>query len=119
MLGLRLDWLNDIVRARRPERLPVVLSRNDVRALLARLDGPVWLMASLMYGSGLRLLECVELRVKDVDVAAGEIRVRDGKGRNDLHPRPEPWRPRCAEPARRARMMFGASYSDTEFWINR
>ena len=83
MLGLRLDWLNDIVRARRPERLPVVLSRNDVRALLARLDGPVWLMASLMYGSGLRLLECVELRVKDVDVAAGEIRVRDGKGRKD------------------------------------
>jgi integron integrase len=83
VLGERLDWLNGIVRAKRPVRIPVVLSRDEVRALLSQLEGTVWLMASLMYGSGLRLLECVELRVKDVDLDLREIRVRDGKGRKD------------------------------------
>ena len=83
VLGERLDWLNGIVRAQRPVRIPVVLSRDEVRALLSQLEGTVWLMASLMYGSGLRLLECVELRVKDVDLDLREIRVRDGKGRKD------------------------------------
>jgi integron integrase len=78
-----LDWLNGLVRARRPQRLPVVLTRDEVHALLAQLDGVVWLMASLMYGSGLRLMECAELRVKDVDLAKAELRVRDGKGRKD------------------------------------
>ena len=67
VLGAPLDWLNGVVRARRPSRIPVVLSRQEVRVLLSGLDGTVWLMASLMYGSGLRLLECVELRIKDVD----------------------------------------------------
>ena len=65
-LGRRLPWMEAIVRAQRPLRLPVVLSRGEVSALLSRLHGPVWLMASLLYGGGLRLLECVELRVKDV-----------------------------------------------------
>jgi integron integrase len=83
VLGERLDWLDGIVRAKRPVRIPVVLSRDEVRALLSQLEGTVWLMASLMYGSGLRLLECVELRVKDVDLDLREIRVRDGKGRKD------------------------------------
>lgn len=83
VLGNRLDWLNDVVRAKRPVRLPVVLTPVGVRALLAELDGTVALMASLMYGAGLRLLECCELRVKDVDLATREIRVRDGKGRKD------------------------------------
>jgi integron integrase len=83
VLGERLDWLNGIVRAQRPVRIPVVLSRDEVRALLSQLEGTGWLMASLMYGSGLRLLECVELRVKDVDLDLREIRVRDGKGRKD------------------------------------
>lgn len=78
-----LDWLNGLVRARRPERLPVVLTRDEVHALLAQLDGVVWLMASLMYGSGLRLMECAELRVKDVDLAKAELRIRDGKRRKD------------------------------------
>ena len=80
VLAKDLDWLGGLVRARRPERLPVVLTRPEVHALLSRLTGSVWLMASLMYGAGLRLLECAELRVKDIDIATGEIRVRDGKG---------------------------------------
>ena len=83
VLRVDLDWLSGLIRARRPTRLPVVLSREEVRALLSHLRGTVWLMASLMYGAGLRLLECVELRVKDVDIPGGEIRVRDGKGRKD------------------------------------
>jgi integrase len=71
------------VRARKPQRLPVVLTRDEVRRVLRELRGSVRLAALLMYGAGLRLMECVELRVKDVDVAGCEIRVRDGKGRKD------------------------------------
>ena len=83
VLGQQLDWLNGLVRARRPARLPVVLSREEVRALLDALSGTVWLMAALMYGAGLRLFECAELRVKDLAIEGREIRVRDGKGRKD------------------------------------
>lgn len=78
-----LDTLDTLVRAQSPVRIPVVLRRDEVTAILARLGGSVWLIASLMYGAGLRVLECCELRVKDVDVAGREIRVRDGKGRKD------------------------------------
>ena len=83
VLGIELKWLDEMVRAKRPQRLPVVLTRREVRALLERLRGTTWLMASLLYGSGLRLLECARLRVKDVDFERGEILVRDGKGRKD------------------------------------
>jgi integron integrase len=83
VLGQRLPWMNDIVRAQRPARLPVVLSREEVSSLLSRLHGPVWLMASLMYGAGLRLLECAELRVKDINFDRGELTIRDGKGGKD------------------------------------
>jgi integron integrase len=83
VLGTELDWLDGVVRARRPVRIPVVLSREEVRRLLAELSGSSWLMAALMYGAGLRLIECAELRVKDVDLDGREIRVRDGKGRKD------------------------------------
>lgn len=76
VLGSELPWMEDIRRAKRPERLPVVLSREEVRALLAELSGVCWLMASLLYGSGLRLLECLRLRVQDVDFARREIVVR-------------------------------------------
>jgi integron integrase len=76
-------WLDGIVRAKSSPRLPVVLSRDEVRAVLDRLDGPVWLMAGLLYGAGLRLLECARLRVKDVDFARNEITVREGKGGRD------------------------------------
>jgi len=83
VLGIELKWLDEMVRAKRPQRLPVVLTRREVRELLERLRGTTWLMTSLLYGSGLRLLECARLRVKDVDFERGEILVRDGKGRKD------------------------------------
>ncbi|MFA4948128.1 MAG: integron integrase [Candidatus Krumholzibacteriia bacterium] len=83
VLQQKFDWLDGIVKAKRPVRLPVVLAREEVRAVLGQMRGTPWLMASLMYGAGLRLLECARLRIKDVDFAMGEITVRDGKGRKD------------------------------------
>ncbi|MFC3606737.1 integron integrase [Stutzerimonas tarimensis] len=83
VLGVQLPWLDDVVRAKRPDRLPVVLSVDETRRLLACLDGEVGLVAGLLYGAGLRLLEAVRLRVKDVDFARREIVVRDGKGMKD------------------------------------
>jgi integron integrase len=72
-----------LVRARRPSRLPVVLTRDEVRRVLARLGGEPRLVATLLYGSGLRLMEALRLRVKDLDVSRNEILVRDGKGQKD------------------------------------
>jgi integron integrase len=69
--------------ARKPKRLPVVMTREEVKAVLANLTGDKWLMASLMYGAGLRLMECLRLRVQDIDFARNEIHVRDGKGAKD------------------------------------
>lgn len=83
VLGLEIGVLGDVVRARKPRRLPVVLTRAEVREILEHLDGECELMASLMYGSGLRLSECLRLRVQDVDLARGEIHVHDGKGAKD------------------------------------
>lgn len=73
----------DASRAKRPDRIPVVLSRDEVRAVLSHLTGNHHLMASLLYGSGLRLMECLRLRVKDVDFGQNHIVVRDGKGQKD------------------------------------
>ena len=78
-----LPWLDDVVRARRPKHLPVVLSRDEVRDVIAELEGTPRLMAILLYGSGLRLLECAGLRVQDIDFAMNQIVVRDGKGAKD------------------------------------
>ena len=72
-----------MVRARKPARLPVVMTRDEVRALLARLDGRMWLLAALLYGSGMRLMEGIHLRVKDVEFDGLRILVRDGKGGKD------------------------------------
>jgi integron integrase len=83
VLGRRLEGLDEGVRAKTSDRLPVVLTRREVERVLSGLSGDAWLVASLLYGSGLRLLECLSLRVKDVDFARGEITVRDGKGRKD------------------------------------
>ena len=83
VLGVELPWMENIRRAKRPERVPVVLSHNEARALLGELAGVNWLMASLLYGSGLRLLECLRLRVQDVDFGRREITVRQGKGGKD------------------------------------
>jgi integron integrase len=83
VLGIDLPWLDEVVRAKRPLHLPVVLTREEVRAVLQRLDGVPRLMAVLLYGAGLRLLECCRLRAKDVDFATNQLTIRDGKGDND------------------------------------
>jgi integron integrase len=85
VLGVDLPWLEGVVRAKRPARLPTVLSVDQVKALLARMDGRPWLVASLLYGTGMRLMEALRLRIKDVDFDRGEITVRDGKGGKDRH----------------------------------
>jgi len=78
-----IGWLDGVVRAKKAKKLPVVLSRKEVKAVLALLSGHKWLMANLLYGSGLRLMECIRLRVKDVDFSYNHILVRDGKGDKD------------------------------------
>jgi integron integrase len=83
VLGQSLPWLDDLVRAKRRPYLPVVLTRDEVRAILDRLDGVPRLMAMLMYGAGLRVLECARLRVKDVGFSSNQVLVRGGKGEKD------------------------------------
>lgn len=83
VLGLRLAWLDAVVRAKRPMRLPVVLTETEVRTLLLHVEGVEWLMMSLLYGAGMRLMECVRLRVKDIDFTRKEILIREGKGNKD------------------------------------
>lgn len=83
VLGRDPGWLEGVIRARRPKRLPVVVTRSEVQQLFAALGGASWLMAALLYGSGLRLIECLRLRVKDVDFSRHEILVREGKGAKD------------------------------------
>jgi len=83
VLAISLEKQLPLVRAQRPERIPTVLTPTEVTLLLSRMQGTTRLIASLLYGAGLRLLEAVRLRVKDVDFERREIRVRDGKGRKD------------------------------------
>jgi integron integrase len=75
--------LGEVIRARRPERLPIVMTREEVKAVLANLTGDKWLIAAIMYGAGLRLMECLRLRVQDVDFSRNEMLIRDGKGAKD------------------------------------
>lgn len=83
VLDIQLPWMENVTRAKRPQRVPTVLSRDEVQRMLAQMDGRPWLLASILYGSGLRLMECLRLRVKDVDFARNEITVRGGKGAKD------------------------------------
>jgi integron integrase len=83
VLGIELPWLDNVERAKVPKRLPVVLTRQEVQAVLSQLQGTHWLIASLLYGTGMRIMECMRLRVKDVDFSRKEILVRDGKGFKD------------------------------------
>jgi integron integrase len=82
-LQQEIGWLDGVERVQRPARLPVVLTRDEVHKVFAHLHGTPRLMAGLLYGSGLRLMECVRLRVKDVDFGYARIMVRDGKGAKD------------------------------------
>jgi len=83
VLGREMEFIEGIERAKRPVRVPTVLTREEVKDLLARLSGQHNLMASLLYGTGMRLMECVRLRVKDIDFGYMQITVRDGKGEKD------------------------------------
>jgi integron integrase len=83
VLKQEIGWLDNVERAKKPARLPVVLSSDEVQKILEHLHGPRRLMAGLLYGSGMRLMECVRLRVKDIDFAKAYIIVRDGKGARD------------------------------------
>ncbi|MCK7592546.1 integron integrase [Lysobacter sp. CAU 1642] len=83
VLGVQLPWMDNIRRAKRPERLPVVLSRAEVRRVISRLHGLPHLVCSLLYGSGLRLLEALRLRMHDVDLGRCEMIVKHGKGGKD------------------------------------
>ena len=85
VLQKELPWMDGMVRAKRPARVPVVLTEGEVRALLGQLDGTRWLATSLLYATGMRLLEGLRLRVKDVDFERREITVSDGKGGRDRH----------------------------------
>ncbi len=78
-----LEWLDDVQHAKRPERIPVVFTREEVRNILRQMEGTKWIMANLLYGSGLRLMECIRLRVKDVEFALQQVIVHDGKGSKD------------------------------------
>ena len=83
VLEIDLPWLNEVVQAKRPKRLPVVLTPTEVRELLLHMDGTTGLIAQVLYGTGMRLLEALRLRVKDVEFARREIVVREGKGNKD------------------------------------
>jgi integron integrase len=83
VLDRDLPWLDHLIRAKRPQRLPVVLSIQETRAVLSQLDGVYWLIGNLLYGSGLRLMECLQLRVQALDFEYQQILVRNGKGGKD------------------------------------
>lgn len=83
VLGVELPWLDELVRAKRPRRLPVVMTSEEVAQVLAMMTGPAALVTTLLYGAGLRLMEGLQLRVKDIDFGAHQLMVRQGKGQRD------------------------------------
>jgi len=85
ILEKKIGLIQGVVRAKRPARLPVVLTKEEVKRVLDCLSGDPWLMAMLLYGAGLRLMECCRLRIKDIDFAGNHIVVRAGKGNKDRH----------------------------------
>lgn len=113
VLSLELPWMENVTRAKRPQRLPVVLSRVEVERLLTMIDGEVWPMAALLYGSGMRLMECVRLRVKDVDFERRQITVRDGKGAKDRQvPLPDSVRDRLKTVVERVRILHSQDVAE-------
>ncbi len=101
VLGVDIGWMDGVTRAKRPERVPVVLTRQEVALVLGQMQGRDWLMASLMYGTGLRLMECVQLRVQDIDFGYRQITVHNGKGAKDRFlPLPEALIPGVQEQVR-------------------
>jgi integron integrase len=113
VLHIDLPWMESVVRAKRPRRLPVVLAVEEVSRLLAMLDGVHAVMAALLYGTGMRLMECVRLRVKDVDFGRNEICVRNGKGGKDRRvPLPRRLAPLLAARVERVRLVHAADVAE-------
>lgn len=113
VIGRDVGDLGQVIRARKPKHMPIVLTREEVRAVLDELDGEAWLMASILYGSGLRLMECLRLRVQDVDFARGEIAVRGGKGNKDrVTMLPETLNSALSDQLRRARVIHDLDLAD-------
>ena len=83
VIGREVGDIDDVIRARKPKRLPVVMDRDEVKAILSTLTGDKRIMATIMYGAGLRLMECLRLRVQDIDFSRNTIFIRDGKGAKD------------------------------------
>lgn len=83
VLGIELPWMENITRATRPRRIPTVLSRDEIHRLFAAMDGRAGLIANLLYGTGMRLMEGLRLRIHDVDFSRNEITIRSGKGGKD------------------------------------
>ena len=110
VLEIELPWLNNVTRANAPKRLPVVLNRAEVRAVLTQLQGTPWLVVNLLYGSGLRLTEGLQLRVKDVALERGELIVREAKGGKDR----VTVLPSALEPAMREHLSRLRAWFETE-----
>jgi integrase len=83
VLKIEIQKIDNLIRAKRPKKLPVVFTKDESSRLLLQMQGVPWLVANLLYGSGLRLMECIRLRVKDIDFGYNQILVRDGKGHKD------------------------------------
>jgi len=83
VLNRELPWMQNLIWAKKPKKIPTVFTRQEVKLVLSQLSGLKWLMASLLYGAGLRLMECLRLRVKDFDFGYRQILIRDGKGNRD------------------------------------
>lgn len=113
VIGRRLGDLGGVIRARKPKRLPVVLTRDEVKAALAQLEGDCRLIAALMFGSGLRLMECLRLRIQDLDFARNEILIRNGKGARDrITMLPESLKAPLQEHLRKVKQIHDRDLSD-------
>jgi integron integrase len=113
VLGREVGDLGGVIRARKSQRVPVVMTRGEVQDVLAELEADRWLMAALMYGAGLRLSECLHLRVQDIDFARGEITVRNGKGAKDrVTMLPDSLRGALQDQLRRARAVHRADLAE-------
>ncbi len=109
VLEQKLPWLGNVVRARNPHRLPVVLTRAEVQQVLARMNGTAWLIASMLYGAGLRISECLQLRIKDMELSRRELLIRDAKGQKDrITVLPDTLLPHLRDHLGRVRVVFEA-----------